>query len=79
MALAKYKVPFRQVYTVTLLDLIRETLWCHFVIRVFPGAVDLRSDPLADLYAESPEKMYEQYRSWFGHSSSSERPAIEAI
>jgi hypothetical protein len=32
---AKYKVPFRQVYCLTIRSWIRETIWCHVVNRLF--------------------------------------------
>lgn len=62
-----WKVPFRQVYTSTFADWVRQTFWCHVVIRVFPGAVDLKSDALSEVYREKPETMYEQYKSIWGH------------
>jgi hypothetical protein len=33
-----WKVPFRRVYCETLGDMLRETLWCHAVLRLFPNA-----------------------------------------
>jgi hypothetical protein len=59
-----YKVPFRQSYTNSVADLIKQTFWCHVVIRVFPRAVDLSTDALADCYRERPAMMFEQYQSF---------------
>jgi len=65
-----WKVPFRQVYCLSFSDWVRQTFWCHAVIRVFPKAADLSTDALSDLYRERPEMMYEQYESFFRKTSS---------
>lgn len=57
-----WKVPFRAVYTTTFTDWVKSTIWCHFVIRVFPHSVDLRTDALVDLYLKRPETFYDQYK-----------------
>lgn len=56
-----YKVPFRQSYTLTLKDWLKQTFWCHVVIKVFPSLIDLETDSLSQSYIEHPEKFYEQY------------------
>jgi hypothetical protein len=38
-----YKVPFRDVMSDTLFGWFLMTLWCHAVIRIFPGAYDYGS------------------------------------
>jgi hypothetical protein len=63
-----WKVPFRQVYCDLFLDMVRQTFWCHVVIRVFPRAVDLASDALHEVYRDRPEAMYEQYQSFLGQA-----------
>lgn len=56
-----WKVPFRQVYDETFIGWLKATIWCHFVIRVFPFARDLESDALLEHYVERPSGMFEQY------------------
>ena len=56
----RYKVPFRQVYCATFKDFIKETIWCLFVIRIFPKAHDFGSDGLKDYYKRNKGNMYEQ-------------------
>ncbi len=58
-----WKVPFRQVYCATLEDCVKQTFWCHVVIKVFPNVIDINSDALVQHYPESPRMFYEQY-SW---------------
>ena len=55
-----YKVPFRQVYSDTFAGWLRQTFWCHAVIRVFPKVHDFGSDALVSLYRENPAAMAEQ-------------------
>lgn len=57
----EYKIPFRQVYTLTFKDFLKQTLWCHFVIKVFPYLIDLESDSMSKDYINNPEKFYGQY------------------
>ena len=59
-----WKVPFRSVYCDTFTGWLRATFWCHCVIKVFPGCIDLQSDHLArvGLYHDRPEMMFEQYQ-----------------
>lgn len=35
-----WKVPFRDVYCMSLRSMLRQTVWCHVVRRMFPGARD---------------------------------------
>lgn len=55
-----YKVPFRDVYCDTFAGWMRQTFWCHVVIRVFPKCHDFGSDALVPLYRENPAAMAEQ-------------------
>ena len=56
-----FKVPFRAIYTDTLVTWAKTTFWCHVVVRVFPEAIDIESDVLVGLYIEDPLTFYEQY------------------
>lgn len=56
----KYKVPFRQVYCETLSLWLKETVWCHLVLRVFPHALDLGSEPV-ETYLEEPVTFFQQH------------------
>lgn len=56
-----WKVPFRQVYCFSFVDWLRQTFWCHVVIKVFPNAIDLGGDPLVPHYKNNPKMFYEQY------------------
>lgn len=57
-----WKVPFRQVYCATLVECLRQTIWCHFVIRVWPNCINLGSDSLVPLYQRDPNLFHEQYK-----------------
>ena len=57
-----YRVPFRQVYCDTIGSWLKETIWCHLVIKLFPYVADLGSDGLRSSYLGNPELFYEQYR-----------------
>lgn len=57
----KYKVPFRQAYTETFKDWLKQTFWCHIVIKVFPALIDLESDGLKKRYIGNPEMFYDQH------------------
>lgn len=35
-----YKVPFRQVWALTFRDWVRETIWCHVVLRLYGDYID---------------------------------------
>lgn len=41
-----WKVPFRQVYCESFRDMLKQTIWCHVVLRLFPDVVDLAQAPL---------------------------------
>ena len=56
-----YKIPLRQIYTGTFVAWVKETFWCHVVIRLFPFALDLYSDSLKGYYLENPSAFFEQY------------------
>jgi hypothetical protein len=56
-----WKVPFRQVYCESFLSAIKQTFWCHVVIRVFPNVHDFGSDALVDLYIDEPETLFDQF------------------
>ena len=55
-----WKVPFRPVYCASFIDMLRQTFWCHAVLRVFPHAHDFGSDALVDMYETEPSSMYHQ-------------------
>jgi len=76
MSTANWKVPFRQVYTNSFREWVKWSIWCHFVIRVFPGARDLKSDALQDYYRENPAEMYNQYRYVWGHGEDTRPDAV---
>lgn len=40
-----WKVPFRQVYCDTFWTWVRAIIWCHFVLRLFPNAVEVFDMP----------------------------------
>ncbi len=56
-----WKVPFRSVYCNTFVEWARQTFWCHVVIRIFPGAIDLHSDALVHFYKKEPTMFFDQY------------------
>lgn len=58
----EWKVPFREVYCPTFKSWMKNTIWCLFVIKVFPQAVDLSSDPLVPYYFDSPDMFFDQYQ-----------------
>lgn len=55
-----YKVPFRRVYCNTFKSCVKQTIWCHFVIRIFPNTIDFNSIPLIDYMLNNPKGTYEQ-------------------
>lgn len=57
---APWKVPFRQVWCETFISMLRQVLWCHVVIRVFPKVHDFGSDSFADVYRKEPAFMVDQ-------------------
>lgn len=57
-----WKVPFRQCYTDTFVGWVKLTIWCHFVIKVFPNAYDFGSASLLDECIKDPFFFHEQYR-----------------
>lgn len=57
-----WKVPFRAVYVSNFSGWVKSTIWCHFIIKLFPHAVDLGSDALVDHYLKRPELFYDQYQ-----------------
>lgn len=54
-----WKVPLRQVYCASFSDCLKQTFWCHFVLRVFPYAHDFGSDACVR-YLQDPSAMSEQ-------------------
>jgi hypothetical protein len=57
-----WKVPRRQVYTHNFKSWIKETLWCHLVLKLWPNIIDLGSDPLRSEYVENPQMFLDQYK-----------------
>ena len=57
-----WKVPFREVYCDSFVGMLKQTLWCHVVGRVFPGARDLAADVLSSHYFADPSAFFEQYK-----------------
>lgn len=55
-----WKVPFRSVLCSSFPEWVRATVWCHFVVRVFPFVHDFRSDALCSSYVNDPSFMYGQ-------------------
>lgn len=62
-----WKVPFRGVYCETFVGMLKQTLWCHLVIKIFPLARDLSKDALAEYYEENPLEFFEQYKNTLRH------------
>ena len=58
-----WKVPLRAIYCESFVQMLKATLWCHLVIRVFPHARDLASDGLVECYFDRPTMFFEQYES----------------
>ena len=58
----EYKVPFRQVYCATFKDVVKQTIWCLFVIKVFPKVHDFGTDNLKEHYKTKKSNMYEQLK-----------------
>lgn len=56
-----WKVPRRSIYCDTFMSWLKEVCWVFFVIKVWPHATDLGSDPLMPMYLEKPETFIEQY------------------
>lgn len=54
-----WKVPFRQVYCDSFVNMLKQTLWCHLVIKVFPCVVDVAYGPL------DPQDFVKQYAFMF--------------
>lgn len=58
-----WKVPFRDVYCTTFGGMLKQTLWCHVVLRAFPDVIDVGScgnDLLLD-----GQSFLTQHREWF--------------
>ena len=58
-----YKVPFRRVYSYSFKQIIKATIWCHFVIKLFPCVHNFESDALLDYYIKKKSNLYEQMES----------------
>ena len=55
-----FKVPFRECYCNRFKDCVKHTIWCHFVIRIFPNCYDFNSDPLLKYYGKKKGNLYNQ-------------------
>lgn len=55
-----WKVPFRQVYCSSFKQCVLATIWCHFVIKLFPHCVDMGAAPVEWFLAE-PLQFFDQY------------------
>ena len=38
-----YKVPFRMIYCETIGQWVRETVWCHIVLKIWPNATSTKA------------------------------------
>lgn len=65
---APWKVPFRSVYCDSFRSWLKQTFWCHVVIKVFPHLIDLASDPQLHEMVDSPEFFHEQYRGFISRA-----------
>lgn len=55
-----WKVPFRNVISTTFWGMVKQTIWCHFVIKLWPNLIDVDSSP--EFALEDEQKFAEQYR-----------------
>lgn len=56
-----WKVPRRSILCESFTDMLRQTFWCHVVVRIFPFARDISSDSLLEMYVAEPRSFFEQY------------------
>lgn len=54
-----WKVPFRAVYCDSFVTMLKQTLWCHVVIKVFPNVVDF------DFAPQDRQEFLKQYEFMF--------------
>lgn len=56
-----WKVPFRRVWCFSFRDWVKATIWCHFVIRVFPHTINLEGCSFLDVYKKDAQFFHDQY------------------